>query len=163
MAISRLLEYTRTYQELGGHAPAWFRIDETVAKTAVRQVSIHEACGRFEIFADPMIERVFFNLFENAQRHGGNVTEISVRCRESADWLVIVVEDNGVGIPAHEKEKIFERGFGKNTGFGLFLAREILSITGMTITETGKEGKGARFEILVPRMFFRKIVPEGQK
>lgn len=163
VAISRLLEYTRTYQELGGHAPAWFRIDETVAKTAVRQVSIHEACGRFEIFADPMIERVFFNLFENAQRHGGNVTEISVRCRESADWLVIVVEDNGVGIPAHEKEKIFERGFGKNTGFGLFLAREILSITGMTITETGKEGKGARFEILVPRMFFRNIVPGGRK
>lgn len=162
-AISRLLEYTRTYQELGGHAPAWFRIDEAVAKNSVSQVSIHGACSQYEIFADPMIERVFFNLFENAQRHGGKVTEISVRCRESADSLVILVEDNGVGIPAHEKEKIFERGFGKNTGFGLFLVREILSITGMTITETGKEGEGACFEILVPRMFFRRITPEGQK
>lgn len=163
VAISRLLEYTRTYQELGGHAPIWFRIDEAAEKATVRQVNIHRECSQYEIFADPMIERVFFNLFENAQRHGGKVTEISVRCRESADSLVILVEDNGIGIPAHEKEKIFERGFGKNTGFGLFLAREILSITGMTITETGTEGVGACFEILVPRKFFRSIVPEGQK
>jgi len=34
---------------------------------------------------------------------------------------------------------------------GLFLVREILAMTGMTISETGEHGKGARFEILVPR------------
>ncbi len=42
-------------------------------------------------------------------------------------------------------------GFGKNTGIGLFLAREILSITGITIRETGTPGKGTRFEITVPK------------
>jgi signal transduction histidine kinase len=60
---------------------------------------------------------------------------------------LLIIEDNGIGIPADLKEQIFERGYGKNTGLGLFLIREILSINGASITETGTEGTGARFEI----------------
>lgn len=45
---------------------------------------------------------------------------------------------------------------GKNTGLGLFLSREILSITGITLTEAGDPGKGARFEITVPDGIYRK-------
>jgi len=60
-----------------------------------------------------------------------------------------VCEDDGDGVASGEKEKIFERGFGKNTGLGLFLSREILSITGIMIRETGVPGKGARFEMTV--------------
>ena len=66
-------------------------------------------------------------------------------------------EDDGVGVAADEKEKIFDRGFGKNTGLGLFLAREILSITGITICETGQPGKGARFEMTVPKGMWRAV------
>ena len=50
---------------------------------------------------------------------------------------------------------IFDRSYGKDTGLGLFLVREILSITGMTIRETGESGRGARFEIHIP--------PEGYR
>ena len=57
--------------------------------------------------------------------------------------------------PPGEKARIFERGVGKNTGMGLFLTREILGITGITITETGDWKKGARFEIRVPRGMYR--------
>jgi len=67
-----------------------------------------------------------------------------------------VCEDDGTGIPPGEKEKIFERGYGKNTGMGLFLSREILAITGISITGNGEPGKGARFEIRVPPGKFRK-------
>ncbi|HNQ30521.1 MAG TPA: sensor histidine kinase, partial [Methanolinea sp.] len=49
----------------------------------------------------------------------------------------------------------FEKGYGKGTGLGLFLSREILSITGMTIRETGIPGEGARFEIVVPKGMWR--------
>jgi signal transduction histidine kinase len=56
-----------------------------------------------------------------------------------------------MGVAQEDKTKIFERGFGSNTGLGLFLSREILSITGISILETGIPGKGARFEILVPK------------
>jgi signal transduction histidine kinase len=104
-----------------------------------------------------MLEKVFFNLFENAMQHGGNVTEIRVGGEEVTGGLDIIVEDNGTGVPTGEKEKIFEKGFGKNTGLGLFLAKEILEITGIAIRENGAPGKGARFEITVPKGKYRMI------
>jgi signal transduction histidine kinase len=51
--------------------------------------------------------------------------------------------------------KIFERGFGKKTGLGLALAREILDISGIKIRETGEPGMGARFEMMVPKGAWR--------
>ena len=53
-------------------------------------------------------------------------------------------------MPADAKERIFERGYGENSGLGLFLAREAFGLTGIAIAETGTPGAGARFEILVP-------------
>ena len=55
-----------------------------------------------------------------------------------------------MGIPVDEKEKIFVRGYGKHTGLGLYLVREILELTGIAVKETGEPGRGARFELLVP-------------
>jgi signal transduction histidine kinase len=72
------------------------------------------------------------------------------------DSLIISFEDDGIGIPFDEKERIFENGYGKNTGIGLYLAREILSITGLFIRECGIEGKGSKFEIVVPAGKFRR-------
>ncbi len=92
---------------------------------------------------------------DNAVRYGGKITTIRFSVLERDEDHLIVCEDDGDGIPAMEKEKIFERGFGKNTGLGLFLSREILAITGITITETGEPGKGARFEMTVPKGMWR--------
>jgi signal transduction histidine kinase len=83
------------------------------------------------------------------------VTEISLDYQETEEGLLLVLQDNGVGILAEEKQKIFERGYGRNTGLGLFLVREILSITGITIRENGTEGEGARFEMLIPKGSYR--------
>jgi len=96
------------------------------------------------------MEKVISNLVDNAIRHGGNATFVRFSTREEGDALILACEDNGVGIPDSEKEKIFEKGYGKNTGWGLFLVRQILAITGMTICEAGEQGKGARFLITVP-------------
>jgi PAS domain S-box-containing protein len=153
--ITSQIEFTKEYQELGAHTPAWFGLEEILEKTARPEVSFSKTCLATEIFADPMIERVFFNLFDNAIRHGEHVTTIGIRCERAPDGLVIIVEDDGVGIAPEEKEKIFEKAYGKNTGFGLFLAREILAITGITIRETGYLGVGARFEITVPKEQWR--------
>jgi signal transduction histidine kinase len=160
--IDRQIAFTRVYQELGGHAPAWFPLEEIARKAAGSTVPLQFSgtCRSFSILADPMLERVFFNLFENAIRHGKRVTRIIVRCEREPDGMLVIVEDDGVGVKPHEKEKIFTKGYGTNTGFGLFLAREILAITGITIRETGSPGKGARFEMLVPRGAFR--LPEGK-
>ena len=115
----------------------------------------------FELYADPLLSRVFYNLLVNSLQHGNHqMTKIRLHARQENDSLILVYEDNGVGIPDDEKEKIFEFGYGKRTGFGLFLARELLGYTGMTITETGEPGMGARFEIIVPKGKFRKVTSE---
>jgi signal transduction histidine kinase len=156
--ITRQIEFTRTYQELGIREPAWITLGDVIARVESRvPVTFSGTCRGIEIFADPMLERVFFNLVDNAIRHGGRVREITVRCEREPDGILVIVEDNGHGIPVADKERIFERGVGKNTGLGLFLVREILSITGITIRETGVYGKGARFEISVPERMYRFV------
>jgi signal transduction histidine kinase len=84
------------------------------------------------------------------------VTQMSLTSRESKADLVITFADNGCWIPPAEKKKIFEKGNGKNTGHGHFLAREILAITGGTIHENSTFGEGAVFEIIIPKGAYRK-------
>lgn len=158
--IDHQISFTRDYQKMGVNAPSWQDINAIVSWTIqpliTHKVKIRIDCPGLEIFGDPMLEKVFYNLVDNALRYGGdNLSEIHISRRETPDGLVITIEDNGVGIADGDKERIFERGFGHNTGFGLFLSREILGITGMTISETGTLGNGARFEILVPKEIYR--------
>ena len=150
-AIRSHIEFTRVYQDLGTHDPRWIDLDPVIPRVQVPPgITLDAAVQGISVRADLMLEKVFYNLLDNSIRHGDHVTEIRVFSRNSGGDLVIVWEDNGAGIAADEKERIFEQGFGKNYGFGLFLSREILSITGITIRETGVPGSGARFEIAVP-------------
>jgi signal transduction histidine kinase len=158
--IQRQIEFTRTYQDLGMQAPDWFALDRIIEKARPVGIVFTSLCKGTEVFADPMLEKVFFNLFDNAIRHGERVTSMIVRCELHGDELIIIVEDDGVGIPLDEKQRIFGKGFGKNTGYGLFLVREILAITGISIHETGSHGSGARFEIAVPKTGFRQTIPK---
>ena len=110
---------------------------------------------RLEIHADSLLETVFFNLVENILQHGVRATKVMLRYEERSHGLVLTVEDDGIGIPLSDKQKIFERGFGDGHGLGLLLAREVLSITGISIQKTGTPGKGARFELIVPKEGYR--------
>jgi signal transduction histidine kinase len=98
---------------------------------------------------------VFYNLVENSLRHGETLTRVRLSSIENPGGLSIIYEDNGVGVPDDVKEKIFRREFFKNTGYGLFLTREILGITNITICENGIQGGGARFEIVVLKERYR--------
>jgi len=160
--ISSMIQFTREYEEIGVKAPAWHDCRTLVDKATKDAplggvLVINELHTGIEVFADPLIVKVFYNLMDNATRYGGKITTIRFFVQESGDDHIIVCGDDGDGIPADEKEKIFERGFGKNTGLGLFLSREILTITGITITETGEPGTGARFEMKVPMGAWRMV------
>ena len=76
--------------------------------------------------------------------------------RIAEDGCLVICEDDGVGVPLTRKKRSSCASYGKHTGFGLFLAREILGITGFSIRETGIPGKGARFEILIPDGSFQE-------
>ncbi|MDO9550496.1 MAG: PAS domain S-box protein [Methanoregula sp.] len=158
--IERQINFTSDYENLGVKSPAWQNIEaivnRAVSQHPLREIHIETVCPGVEIYADPLLEKVFFNLIDNALKYGGqNLTSIRITSEVVQNGLVISVRDDGGGIPADDKKKLFERGFGHHTGLGLFLSREILSITGITITETGEPGKGARFEILVPNGGYR--------
>lgn len=158
--IARQIRFTREYEKLGVQSPIWQNVDKRVrqatAGLSIQNIAIDVGIPDLEVFADPLLEKVFYNLIDNALRYGGvRMTTIRISSQESGSGLLISVQDNGVGIPAGDKARVFDRGFGKNTGLGLYLAQEILSITGITITENGEPGKGARFEIAVPKGLYR--------
>ncbi len=152
--IHNQIIFTKDYQELGVVSPTWQSISSTVKEAAFafsgQGVKFSIEDNDLEIYGDPLLKKVFYNLFDNARNHGDHVSEIDVSSHIAGESVVIEVKDNGIGVSPAMKELIFEKSVGKNTGLGLFLVRGILSITGMEITETGIEGEGARFEIRVP-------------
>jgi PAS domain S-box-containing protein len=166
--ISSIIRFTKEYESIGVHAPVWQEC-RTLVDTAAKQAPLGKVTVKNdlpagqEVFADPLIVKVFYNLMDNAVRYGGKITTIRFSFKEREGDYVVVCEDDGDGVVAGEKEKIFERGFGKNTGLGLAISREILDITGITITETGEPGKGARFEIVVPKGAWRMTGVESRR
>ncbi len=158
--IQRQIEFTRDYQNLGIKSPAWINIPAVLAHLQKSHIAVRSDLSDIEVFADPLLEKVFENLLDNTVRHAVGATAVRISHRTSPDGMTILWEDNGVGIPDDQKERIFERGYGRNTGLGLYLTREILAITGIGIRETGISGKGARFEIAVPSGAYRTPVGE---
>ncbi len=154
--IEKHLSFARDYQEVGTARPSWISIKGAVGKGVstlnLGPIALTTEVARLEVLADRMLEKVFHNLVDDSIRHGGTIKNIKISYAESDEGLVITYEDDGVGIPVEKKTSIFEMTAGHH---GLYMAREILGITGMNIREMGKGGEGARFEISVPRGNFR--------
>jgi signal transduction histidine kinase len=152
--------FTQQYEDMGLQNPRWQDLSATIA--AVRgeggfsPVNVDASLNGIEVFADPLLKQVFYNLFENALMHGEHVTQIEVNGNVVPGGFDLVVADDGCGIPPPDKQNIFVKGFGSHTGLGLFLAQEILTLTSLTIRETGEYGRGARFEIHIPTARFRQ-------
>jgi signal transduction histidine kinase len=163
--IQRQIEFAKNYESIGVRAPQWQNIGKRVGelRSTVPDLLIQVSAelDEVEIFADPLLDKVFENLIDNSRRHGERVHQLSFSLlQDPQDGCAIVYEDDGIGVPDTDKDRIFEKGVGKNTGLGLFLSREILSITGLALRETGIYGNGARFEILVPKGKYRFVRPE---
>jgi PAS domain S-box-containing protein len=163
-AIGKLVKFTRDYKDLGITPPQWVSLKDCVNTVTEwidpNSIRLTVDVDDWEIYADSQVNRVFRNIFENAGIHGKHVTGIVVQSSKDDHRLTLSISDNGVGIPTELKNEIFEPGMMRNRGLGLFLAKEILSITGLTIEETGVPGKGARFEIHIPMGCFRMPVSQ---
>jgi PAS domain S-box-containing protein len=162
--LEKQIAFTKDYQDMGVKAPIWVNVGKTTrdafSALAPEGVLLEEDGGGIDILADQLVEKVPYNLIDNSMRHGGKVTKIRLSAAQIGDGMMIIYEDDGCGISEVDRKFLFEKGYGKHSGLGLFLAREILAITGISIEERGKEGAGVRFEILVPPGAWRRM-PEA--
>lgn len=157
--IKYLIEFTRDYQSLGIRESEWINagkaFDQAASQLNLNGITIDNQVSDIFVRTDPLFSRALYNLMENSLRHGEKVNYIKMSVRADGNSITLILEDNGIGVLPEEKLRIFEQGVGHNTGLGLFLVHEILTSTGLDISETGIPGEGARFEIQVPVGLYR--------
>jgi PAS domain S-box-containing protein len=162
--IEKQFGFARDYQNLGVQEPEWQRVDQVLERATslglASGIKIDAELDDYEVLADPLIDRVFSSLLDNTMRHGRNATTVWAFAVKKDGRLLVFYEDDGIGIPDGDKEKIFERGFGHSGGLGLFLARQILDVNETSIQEKGKYGEGALFEIAFPAQRWRENTVE---
>jgi len=156
-SLGRQLEFTKQYQDIGVKEPVWQNLHELVVRSrshlSLGGLRLKEEGTDVQILADPLFEKVVLNLIDNAVRHS-QAKHLIIKAVREEDELVISFKDDGIGIGDEDRKHIFERGYGKNTGFGLFMSREILGMTHGEIKETSAAGEGANFEIIIPMGYF---------
>ena len=159
--IRRQIKFTKEYQDIGANAPEWQNVADTIMRAKVGvdlgKVTFDLEIGDVEIYADRLLEKAFFYLISNAVKHGGEkLSKIRFYSKMSENTLVIFCQDDGVGMPADRKSFLIPKVSGSPVGYGLFLIKEILDMTGISIRETGISAVGARMEIHVPPGVYRQ-------
>lgn len=159
-SIRNQIAYMRSLQELGIVTPKWqnagHAFDDAASLLPEHSAVITADVDAYEIYADPLLPRVFFTLLDNSLRNAKSAhSSITLSARQDREDLLLVYTDTGYWIPHTEKELIFDIGNDSSTRRGFFLIRELLSFTGITIKETGDRETGVRFEIRVPPGKFR--------
>jgi len=155
--MEEIFDFARTYEMLGVEGLSYVDVEKSVKEAAMLFSGLDGAklvneCQGLTVLADSLLRQLFYNLIDDTLKHGETVSQIRVYYKEvGEDQLKLVYEDDGVGIPEDEKEKIFGEGYGKGTGYGLYLIRKICEAYGWTIQETGKPGKGAQFTMTIPK------------
>ncbi len=117
-AIERQINFTKDYEEMGVIAPVWQNIPAIMTLVSkdlpLNDVHIDARPSRLEVFADPLLVKVFYNLIDNSLRYGGEaLTTITLDEQEQNGGLLVIVRDDGAGISAEDKMRLFTRGFGK--------------------------------------------------
>ena len=97
-------------------------------------------------------------LLQNSVRYRGNSPAITLSARHIGKQISLTVADNGIGIPAHELPRIFDRGFtgsngrarGGSTGMGLYLCRKLAGFLEIQIQAESREGQGTAVTLAFP-------------
>jgi signal transduction histidine kinase len=154
--MANIFEFARIYEKLGTEELSYVDVKKSITEaisliSRPDDVDIVVDCDRLVVMADSLLRQIFYNLVDNSLKHGKNVTQISFRYNEGKNSLQLIYDDNGCGIPKNEKKHVFEEGYGKGTGYGLYLIKKTCDAYGWTIKETGSEGNGAKFTFTLPQ------------
>ncbi len=168
--VSRLLEISRSErkknklekEEVDLELLAESVAEELQEKAEQKEITI-EIEDRLKepvIHADlSMMTRLFINLTDNAIVYGRKRGYLRIRLEEEGDKVRILFEDNGIGIPLEEQERIWDRFYqvdaghtrGENFGLGLFMVRQIVEWHNGTASVESSPGRGSTFAVVLPR------------
>lgn len=103
------------------------------------------------------LQQVIANLLDNAIKYSPNKGQITITARRENAQALISVADNGIGIPAHEIDKIWDRLYRgdrsrsqRGLGLGLSLVRAIVQAHGGTVSVHSEENNGSTFTVILP-------------
>lgn len=167
--IDDLLELSRT--ELGGAAAkdsvdVAQVIDDAVGRAQAAaehhcvRVTVHNESGDLHVVGSHrQLVSAVANLLENAVKYSDAGSEVVVETRRQDGWIEIVVTDTGVGIPARDIDRIFERFYRVDrarsrdtggTGLGLSIVRHVATNHSGEVTVQSREGEGSIFIVRIP-------------
>ncbi len=155
--IVRILDFAKTYEMLGNQERVSVNVGKMIGDAAslfadLKGVKVINECIGFEVRADSLLMEAFHNLIDNSLKYGEKITQIRVfhqKCTD--DTTELIYEDNGVGISPNLRDRLFQKGVGKGTGYGLYLIKRICEMYGWTLRENGEPDKGVRFIFKMPQ------------
>jgi ABC-type amino acid transport substrate-binding protein len=158
-SLEEIVDSVRYLRETGEKKQEWVDISQAFlyarSHHKITGITFKTDINGLEVFAEPIFESLFSILIGDSLHFGRTVDRITLSRRAENDRVILVYSDNGTGVPASDKKRIFIRPEDGGSGHRLAVVREILLITEMTITETGVPGQGIQFEITVPQGKFR--------
>jgi PAS domain S-box-containing protein len=154
LAAQRIIRFTESYQKLGMAPPGWLKVSEHIilarSHAQLEGINVKEECGSLCVFADPLLENAFYSLFDFTVKHQTSARTITIRFeREESGELRLLFEDDDISEGTTDQE-LFMYHSGKEELLALYMAKEILNMTGLDIREALPE-ESARFVISVPR------------
>jgi len=153
---NNLLELGQIYEKIGSEKLSRISVEESFTQAASlinnENLNVINRCQGLTVIADSMLKQLFYNLIDNSIKHGETVTKVKLWFETESSEIKLYYEDNGVGISQENKQLIFSEGFTTGgTGLGLKLVKKMIESYGWSITENGEPGKGARFQITLPK------------
>lgn len=157
--VRNLLDMTRVQGKVDLKLD-WYALDEIVESAVSRTAELFDRAVLVDSPSEPimiqidglLIEQVLVNLLENASRHAGRDTNVTIRLNQTDGFAMAVIEDSGPGVPLDKRSRIFDRFHSSGltgTGLGLSIAKAAVEAHGGTIELIAGE-HGAKFEIRLP-------------
>jgi PAS domain S-box-containing protein len=156
--IGKIFDFAKMYEQIGIEELTYINVEaklnEAAALFSGPLPTIMNECQGLIVLCDSFLRQLFFNFIDNTRKYGKKNTTIRAYFEKAESGeLQLIYEDDGLGISAENKSKLFTEGFstGGSTGFGLFLSKKMMDVYGWEIKETGEPGKGAKFVITIPK------------
>jgi signal transduction histidine kinase len=133
----KIFEFAKMYEQLGveklSNVDVGKTVDEAAALFSALNIKVVNDCHGLRVLGDSFLRQLFYNFIDNTRKYGVKATTVKVYFeKENSAGLRLIYEDDGVGISAENKAKLFTEGFstGGSKDFGLFFIKKMMDVYG---------------------------------